>query len=359
MTNDSNSPERTVPQSVVDDAISIVQSARKNAVSSINAEMVKRNWFLGKIIIEEELRGNYEENYGKRVIVTLSKALSIYGKGFSASNLYKYAQFYKNFPKMFSPASGSSLPLLSWSHFRILMMIQDEGERMWYYLESSRQMWSVRTLQRNVDSQYYYRMLKAPDPEKVESEMKEITSSFEEERLSFIKDPVVVEFLGLSPDSHYTESDLETCILNNLEKFLLEMGKGYAFMGRQQLIRTEGRDYYIDLVFYNVYMKCYVLIDLKTTRVEHQDVGQMEMYVRMYDDLKRTEGDNPTLGIILCSKTDENISRYSILHDNDRLFASKYVLYLPSEEQLRNEIEAQKRIFDMRMLDAKLEKGDE
>ena len=357
MTN--NLLEKMVPQSLVDDAISIVQGANRAVLSSINTEMVKRNWFLGKIIAEEEINGGNRDNYGKEILKTLSKALSVYGKGFTVANLYRFVQFYRCFPKLFVISDQKSLPLLSWSHYKILVTIQDKDERIWYHQESFRQMWSVRTLQRNVDSQYYYRMLKAPDPEKVESEMKEITSSFEEERLSFIKDPVVVEFLGLSPDSHYTESDLETCILNNLEKFLLEMGKGYAFMGRQQLIRTEGRDYYIDLVFYNVYMKCYVLIDLKTTRVEHQDVGQMDMYVRMYDDLKRTEGDNPTLGIILCSKTDENIARYSILHDNDRLFASKYVLYLPSEEQLRNEIEAQKRIFDMRRLDAKLEKGDE
>lgn len=351
-------PERRVPQSIVNDAISIVESANRAVLSSINLEMVKRNWHLGKIISDEEIKGNNQEKYGKAILKTLSKALSEYGKGFTVTNLYRFVQFYRCFPSLFIP-DQECLPLLSWSHYRILVTIQDENERMWYYQESSKQMWSVRTLQRNVDSQYYYRMLKAPNPDTVELEMKRITSSFEVERLSFIKDPVVVEFLGLSPDSEYTESDLETCILNNLEKFLLEMGKGYAFMGRQQLIRTEGRDYYIDLVFYNVYMKCYVLIDLKTTRVEHQDIGQMDMYVRMYDDLKRTEGDNPTLGIILCSKTDENIARYSILHDNNRLFASKYMLYLPSEEQLRNEIEAQKRIFDMRKLDAKLEKGEE
>ena len=166
----------------------------------------------------------------------------------------------------------------------------------------------------------------------------------------------MVEFLGLSPDDKYTESDLETKIIDNLQKFLLELGKGYAFMARQQHIHTEAKDYFIDLVFYNVYLKCYVLIDLKTTRVNHQDVGQMDMYVRMYDELKRVEGDNPTLGIILCSNTDEDVARYSILHDNDRLFATKYKLYLPSDEVLRREIETQKELYEMRQLDSELEK---
>ena len=191
-------------------------------------------------------------------------------------------------------------------------------------------------------------MIKTPHPDIVESEMKKLTVDLQRDRASFIKDPVVVEFLGLSPNTDFTETKLESRIISNIQKFMLEMGKGYAFMARQQRIHTENDDYYIDLVFYNVILKCYVLVDLKTSKVTHQDVGQMDMYVRMYDELKRTDGDNPTLGVILCTDTDEDIARYSVLHDNDHLFAAKYKLYLPNEDDLRKEIDLQKQIQESR-----------
>ena len=206
-------------------------------------------------------------------------------------------------------------------------------------------MWSVRTLQRNVSSQYYYRILKTQKKDLVEKEMKRQTAAFQQDKLEFIKNPVITEFLGFSMDSDYTESDLEKSILSNLQKFLMELGKGYAFVARQQHIHTEKQDYYIDLVFYNYILKCFVLIDLKTEKITHQDVGQMDMYIRMYDEMKRGEGDNPTIGIVLCSDTDEDIARYSIMHGNEQLFASKYKLYLPTEEELRVEIETQKMMF--------------
>ena len=191
-------------------------------------------------------------------------------------------------------------------------------------------------------------MIKTPHPDIVESEMKKLTVDLQRDRASFIKDPVVVEFLGLSPNTDFTETKLESRIISNIQKFMLEMGKGYAFMARQQRIHTENDDYYIDLVFYNVILKCYVLVDLKTSKVTHQDVGQMDMYVRMYDELKSTDGDNPTLGVILCTDTDEDIARYSVLHDNDHLFAAKYKLYLPNEDDLRKEIDLQKQIQESR-----------
>ena len=212
--------------------------------------------------------------------------------------------------------------------------------------EAAAQTWSTRTLQRNIDSQYYYRLLQSQHKDLVEKEMLEITAPSQvPDRLEFVKNPVVAEFLGLESRAEFTENTLEGAIITNLQKFLMELGKGFAFVARQQHIHTEKQDYYIDLVFYNYILKCFCLIDLKTSKVTHQDVGQMDMYVRMYDELKRGEGDNPTIGIILCSETDEDIARYSVLHGNEQLFASKYKLYLPSEEELRAEIEAQKTLF--------------
>lgn len=175
--------------------------------------------------------------------------------------------------------------------------------------------------------------------------MEALTTPFEHDRMEFIKNPTVAEFIGLEPNSDFTESDLEKAIIGNLQKFLLELGKGFSFVARQKLVRTEKKDYFIDLVFYNYILKSFVLIDLKTTTITHQDVGQMDMYVRMYDERVRGEGDNPTIGIVLCSETDEDIARYSVLHDNDRLFASKYMLYMPTEKELREEIERQKEFY--------------
>ena len=201
-------------------------------------------------------------------------------------------------------------------------------------------------------------MLKTQSPLEVETEMKELTSSYQN-KLEFIKNPIVAEFLGMQEDTSYLESELEQSIINNLQKFLMELGKGYAFVARQQHIHTEKEDYYIDLVFYNYILKCFVLIDLKTSKITHQDVGQMDMYIRMYDELKKAPDDNPTLGIVLCSETDEDIARYSILHGNEQLFASKYKLYLPTEEELREEIETQKAIFYLQQKDAEEEAGGE
>ena len=234
---------------------------------------------------------------------------------------------------------------LSWSHYRALLQVEDKAARDWYEKEASEQTWSVRTLQRNISSQYYYRMLKTQKKELVEDEMKKLTASYQNDKLEFIKNPVVAEFLGFSQNADFTESDLEKSILSNLQKFLMELGKGYAFVARQQHIHTEKQDYYIDLVFYNYILKCFVLIDLKTEKITHQDVGQMDMYIRMYDELKRSEGDNPTIGIVLCSDTDDDIARYSVMHGNEQLFASKYKLYLPTEEELKAEIETQKAMF--------------
>lgn len=308
--------------------------------------LIQRNWLLGYRIASEELQGEDRAKYGAEIIKKLAKELSAeYGKGYTKSNLYSFYSFYKTYPEIFQTPSGKSVGLLSWSHYAALLQVKDKAARDWYEKEATEQTWSVRTLQRNISSQYYYRMLKTQKRELVESEMKKLTASYQNDKLEFIKNPVVAEFLGFSQNADFTESDLEKSILSNLQKFLMELGKGYAFVARQQHIHTEKQDYYIDLVFYNYILKCFVLIDLKTEKITHQDVGQMDMYIRMYDEMKRNEGDNPTLGIILCSDTDEDIAKYSILHGHEQLFASKYKTYLPSEEQLREEIEIQKRFY--------------
>ena len=276
-----------------------------------------------------------------------------YGKGFDKSSLYKFARFYQMYPKIVDSASPQS-GLLSWTHYRVLIQVEDSEARKWYENEALRETWSVKTLQRNISSQYYYRILKTQDKRAVEAEMKELTSEYQA-KLEFIKNPIIDEFLGMREDTSYLESDLEQCIIGNLQKFLMELGKGYAFVARQQHIHTEKEDYYIDLVFYNYILKCFVLIDLKTTKITHQDVGQMDMYIRMYDELKKATDDNPTLGIVLCADTDENIAKYSILHENEQLFASKYKLYLPNEEELRAEIEAQKEFYYLQKKDEEKE----
>lgn len=331
---------------ILTDMREIIDSAQKAAFHAVNIALVQRNWLIGYRIAEEEMNGEKRAEYGAEVIKKLSDELtSEYGKGFTKTNLYSFYSFYKAYPEIFHAASGKSLPLLSWTHYRVLLQVDDSKARDWYEKEASEQSWSVRTLQRNISSQYYYRTLKSQIKEPLEKEMKELTAPYQLNKLEFIKNPVIAEFLGMSEDASFTETELEKSIISNLQKFLMELGKGYAFVARQQRIHTEKEDYYIDLVFYNYILKCFVLIDLKMSKISHQDVGQMDMYIRMYDELKRSEGDSPTIGIVLCSDTDEDIARFSVLHGNEQLFASKYKLYLPTEEELRAEIETQKAMF--------------
>ena len=333
--------------------------------------LVIRNWLLGKRIAEKELSGTHADRYGEKIISELARTLTKqYGKGFDKRSLYLYVQFYQAYPKIVNSLRSQSHDtddknivnslrsqslmaldsivltgiMLSWTHYRTLMQVTDPNARAWYEKEAYEQTWSVRTLQRNISTQYYDRMLLSHNSKAVENEMKQLTSEYQG-KLEFIRNPVIAEFLGMQEDTSYLESDLEQAIIGNLQRFLMELGKGYAFVARQQHIHTEKQDYYIDLVFYNYILQCFVLIDLKIGKITHQDVGQMDMYVRMYDELKRGENHNPTLGIVLCSETDEDIARYSVLHGNEQLFAAKYRLYLPTEEQLRAEIETQKGIF--------------
>lgn len=334
-------------ENVLEDVCTIIDSAKNYAYQSINIALVERNWLIGYRIAEEELKGNARAEYGVEIIKKLSKELTKqYGKGFELRNLYYFLQFYKTFPNILHSVNAKS-NMLSWTHYKTLLQVEDIKAREWYENECIKETWSVKNLQRNISSQYYYRLLKSQIKEPVIEEMKEKTRDDLLNKLEFVKNPVIAEFLGFSPEQSFTESELEKSIISNIQKFLIELGKGYAFVARQLHIHTEKEDYYIDLVFYNYILKCFVLVDLKTSKITHQDIGQMDMYIRMFDELKRGEDDNPTIGIILCSDTDEDIAKYSMLNGNEQLFASKYRLYLPTKEELRAEIESQKTIFNM------------
>ena len=358
----------------------IVKSARKYAYSSICFAQVQSNWLLGKRIVEQIQKGNDKAEYGKHILKIASESLTEeFGKGYSETNLKSFRKFYLIFkdysigqtvsaqlydtkrqtvsaqlydtkrqalPAQSDKGIQQALPaILSWSHYERLMRIRDKKIRDWYMNEAAEQMWNFRTLNRNINTQYYERMLISHKKEVVENEMKEKTNIFQKDKLEFIKNPTVLEFLGLPSNQSYLEKDLEKAILSNLSDFLMELGKGFAFVARQQLIRTEDEDYYIDLVFYNYILKAFVLIDLKVGKITHQDVCQMDMYVRMYDELKKGHDDNPTIGILLCAQTDKDIAKYSILKGNEHIFASKYKLILPTEEELANEIKKQREIY--------------
>jgi predicted nuclease of restriction endonuclease-like (RecB) superfamily len=334
-------------KSIIDDACSIIERAKAVAYQNVNTILVQRNWLLGHRIAIEDMGGKQRAGYGQQTIKQLARELTkIYGSGFTKTNLYLFLEFYREYPNIFHAVSGKSRSLLSWTHYRILLQVSDKRARQWYHDEALSQAWSVRTLQRNVSSQYYYRLLSSQQPKDVESEMKTITAPLQDP-LEYIKSPVIAEFLGYTMDSTFTETDLETALLNHLQQFLMELGKGYAFVARQQHIQTEKEDYYIDLVFYNYLLKAFVLIDLKTSKVRYQDVGQMDMYVKIYDQFKRTNGDNPTIGILLCADTDEDVARFSGVNCSDQLFATKYLTYLPTQDELRREIEQQKMIFQL------------
>ena len=327
--------------SFIEDIKELVAQGRRQAYAAVNQAMVSTYWQIGKRIVEEEQQGQTRAEYGKQLLKELSAALTEeFGKGFSVQNLYSFRQFFLTFPEIFS----TPWRILTWSHYKRIMHVVNEDARNWYLKEASEQMWSYATLNRNIATQYYERLLLSQNKEPVVDEMKKLTKGFDADKLEFIKNPIVTEFLGIAPNKSFLETELEKAILAKLENFLLELGKGFSFVERQKLVRTENKNYYIDLVFYNFRLKCFVLIDLKVGQIAHEDVGQMEMYVNMFDENVRGADDNPTLGIVLCSETDADIARY-LLNDKKNVFMSKYLLYLPTKEQLRNEIEQQKAIF--------------
>ena len=360
---------------LVNDLRSIVSKARSKAFAAVNYSLVERNWRIGQRIVEQEQNGALRAEYGKHVIEVASAALTEeFGKGFSKTNIMNFKKFYLKFkeltiPQTLSeefkkqkhqtlsdessllPQKGQTQPaqfelrLLPWSHYERLIRVEDKKAREWYAKEAFNEGWSYRTLNRNINTLYYERLLMSTKKQPVVDEMQDKTKAYQQDKLEYIKSPVVLEFLGLPEDTSLAESKLETAIINNLEKFLMEMGKGYALVARQQHIRTEENDYYIDLVFYNYLIKSFILVDLKVNRITYQDVGQMDMYLQMYDKMKKGPDDNPTIGIILCTETDSDVARYSTLAKNDQMFAAKYKLYLPDKEDLRREIERQKELY--------------
>ena len=302
--------------------------------------MIEGFWRIGRRIVEEEQQGSIRANYGEQVIAQLSKEL---GKGFSKRTLWDYKKFYLTFPNIEDFAHMCAQ--LTWSHIRLIMRVESDQARTYYLQETAQQHWSVRTLERNINTLYYQRLLASQMKEVVKEEMQLKTAEFQQDPHEFIKNPTVLEFLNIPTHYAYNENELETSLINNLQQFLLELGKGFAFVARQKHIRTETQDFFIDLVFYNYILKCFVIVELKTDKITHQDIGQLDMYVRMFDDLEKSETDNPTLGILLCTKTDETIAKYSVLAENKHLFATKYLPFLPTEEELVAEIEREKQIL--------------
>jgi predicted nuclease of restriction endonuclease-like (RecB) superfamily len=310
--------------------------------------MVEAYWKIGEKIVMEEQNGNDRAAYGKEVIHTISSELSKeFGKGFSKRTLWEIRQFYLYFKDV--EILRTVFAQLSWSHFQRVLKVSDPKARQYYLTEAAEQGWSVRTLDRNISTLYYQRLLSSQAKEEVENEMRQNTKELQTlNPLDFIKNPAVLEFLNLPTAYSYTEAELEKALIDNLQQFILELGKGFAFVARQEHIKTETNDFYIDLVFYNYFLKCFVIVELKTHAITHQDIGQLDMYVRMYDDLKKPKEDNPTIGILLCTETDKTVAKYSVLADNKQLFASKYVDYLPSEQELIDQIEHQKMLLKLK-----------
>jgi len=332
---------RQLPQVAEDDVDNLLTSlravileARRQVLTAVDVIQVRTGWTVGRHIVEFEQGGQSRAAYGKAVLARVSARLTAeFGTGFDRSNLYKMSQFYRAFPNL-----DALRPNLSWTHYRLLLRVDSPPAREWYMNEAAAQNWNTRALERQIGTLYYERLLASKERQPLRDEAAEKLAGIQSTPREFIRDPVMLEFLGLPGTGKLLESTLEDALIGNLQSFLLELGKGFAFVARQQRISSETKDFYIDLVFYNYLLKCFVVFDLKTRELTHQDIGQMDMYVRLYDDQRRGPDDGPTVGIILCAHKDHTIVRYSVLHGNEQLFASKYKLILPSEEELQAEL---------------------
>ena len=347
-----SAPHNEFYQSVAE----ILRTARANAYRTINFTMVEAYWNVGRMIVEEEQKGKERAEYGTFIIRNLSIRLSEeFGKGFAEQSLRNMRQFFLCFEIRSALRSE-----LRWTHYKMLIRVENEAARAWYLTEAADRNWSTRALDRQINSLYYDRMLMSRDKAPVIEEMREKTAALAPAPQDFIKDPYVLEFLGLKDNPGFRESDLEQAIIGKLQAFMLELGKGFAFVARQQRISTETKDFFVDLVFYNYILKCFVLVDLvfynyilkcfvlvdlKAGELNHQDIGQMDMYVRLYEDKYKSPDDNPTIGIILCTEKDHTVVKYSVLNESRNLFASKYRLYLPTEEELQAEIERERELI--------------
>ncbi|MDH1209724.1 PDDEXK nuclease domain-containing protein [Pseudomonas chengduensis] len=334
-------------QPLLTELAELIRQARQQAVRAVDAIQVQTCWEIGRHIVEFEQGGQARAAYGKKLLPTLASELTAeFGKGFDASNLRYMRLFYQAFP-----IRDALRHELSWTHYRTLLRVDSDSARQWYMNEAATQNWSTRALERQIGTLYYERLLASQDRAAVEQEAASKLQALGKSPREFVRDPVLLEFLGLPNAGTMLEGELEQALIEQLQSFLLELGKGFAFVGRQQRISTESKDFYIDLVFYNYLLKCFVIFDLKRGELTHQDIGQMDMYVRMFDDLRRGPEDGPTVGIILCAQKDASVVRYSVLQGSEQLFASKYKLVLPSEEELRAELDRERaRLAEQRGL---------
>lgn len=331
---------------LIDSLGELIRQSRRQALRAVDTLQVQTCWQIGRHIVEFEQGGAERAAYGKRLLPELAKVLSAeFGKGFDATNLRHMRGFFLSFEKC-----DALRRELSWTHYRLLLRVESQHARQWYMHEAATQGWSTRALERQIGTLYYERLLSSQDRAPVEQEAAIKIQALGKTPREFVRDPVLLEFLGVPSAASLLENDLEQALINQLQAFLLELGKGFAFVARQQRISTESKDFYLDLVFYNYLLKCFVVFDLKRGELSHQDIGQMDMYVRLYDELKRGADDGPTVGIILCTQKDESVVRYSVLHGHEQLFASKYKLVLPSEEQLRDELDRERARIEERLL---------
>jgi predicted nuclease of restriction endonuclease-like (RecB) superfamily len=319
----------------------VLVAARRTAYKAVNFAMVTAYWNVGRLIVEDEQQGNTRAEYGKAILADLSKRLTDeFGKGFDERELRRIRQFYLVFPKW-----DALRPELTWTHYRLLIRVQNEQARLWYMNEAAEQTWSSRQLDRQISVLYYERLLNSTDTLSVREEAENNLAQLAPQE--FIHDPYVLEFLNLKNYPALHETDIEKSLINNLQSFLLELGKGFCFVARQKLMRYDNEDFYVDLVFYHSILKCHVLIDLKLGKLTHQDVGQMDSYIRMFDDLYKHTDDNPTLGLILCSDKNEAVVKYSVLAEHRQIFASKYLLELPTPEVLQQEIMRERKQLEI------------
>jgi len=322
---------------IYDEIRETLLNSRNQAYSAVNFALVQAYWHIGRIIVEHEQDGQERAAYGKAVLQALSVRLTEeFGKGFSVRTLQQMKQFYLTFPN-----TNALRSQLTWTHYRLLLKLEDDKARQWYMNEAVASAWSSRQLERQISTLYYERLLSSSNKEPVIKEANELMKPLAAEE--FIKDPYVLDFLDLKNYPSLHESDLEQALIDKLQEFLLELGRGFCFVARQKLMRYEDEDFYLDLVFYHSILKCYVLIDLKIGKLTHGDVGQMDSYIRMFDNLYKNIDDNPTIGLILCSQKNEAIVQYSVLNDAKQVFASKYKLTLPTVEELRREIEQERK----------------
>ena len=320
----------------------ILINSRNKVYQTANFAMVEAYWNIGKAIIEEQ-GGKEKAEYGTGLLQELSKQMTKdFGRGFTVANLKNMRQFYLKFPNGYTLRSE-----LSWSHYRLLMRVEDKTAREFYMQEAVKSQWSTRQLERQINSFFYERLLSSKNKDKVRQEIQHLEPAKKPEDI--IRNPYVLEFLGLSPNEDFYESDLEQALITHLQKFLLELGRGFSFVARQKRITFDGRHFRIDLVFYNYILKCFVLIDLKVGDLTHQDLGQMQMYVHYYERELMNEGDNPPIGIVLCADKSDSVVKYTLPENETQIFASKYKLYLPSEEELVKELNQEYQVLESEM----------